>query len=67
MEEGPGIVAQYEYRCKACKKDFEVEQKISEERLEACPECGETVEFYKLISLSNFSLKGKGWYKKGGY
>jgi putative FmdB family regulatory protein len=60
-------MAHYEYRCGECKKDFEVEQKISEEPLEACPECGEKIEFCKLISLSSFSLKGQGWFKKGGY
>ncbi len=60
-------MAQYEYRCKACKKDFEVEQKISEEPLKACPECGETAGFCKLISLSSFSVKGKGWFDSGGY
>jgi len=60
-------VANYEYRCKKCNKIFEVQQKISEEALSACPECGDKEDFYKLISLSSFSLKGRGWFKTGGY
>jgi len=60
-------MAHYEYRCKKCNKEFQVEQKISDERLKACPECGDEAGFSKLISLSSFSLKGQGWFKKGGY
>ena len=40
----------------------EVMQKISDEPLKFCPHCsGETLK--KIISQSNFVLKGTGWYK----
>ena len=53
----------YEYRCKSCKKDFEVLQKITEPPLAKCPQCGKKVK--RLISQTSFSLKGGGWYKDG--
>ncbi len=53
----------YEYECPACEKIFEVQQKISDEPLRECPDCGGAVK--KLISQSSFHLKGGGWYKDG--
>jgi putative FmdB family regulatory protein len=50
----------YEYECKACGKQFEVWQKITDEPLKTCKECGG--ELIKLISESGFILKGTGWY-----
>ena len=50
----------YEYRCKRCHKVFEVLQKISEESLTTCIDCGAKVE--KLVSSSSFQFKGNGWY-----
>lgn len=50
----------YEYRCEKCKKEFEIEQKISEAPLKKCPECGGKV--IRLISNTSFILKGSGWY-----
>jgi len=53
----------YEYECPACEKVFEVQQKITDDPLQECPECGGPVK--KLISQSAFHLKGGGWYKDG--
>lgn len=53
----------YEYHCRTCKKDFEVMQKITDEPLAACPDCGKKVK--RIISQTSFSLKGGGWYKDG--
>ncbi|HPQ80105.1 MAG TPA: zinc ribbon domain-containing protein [bacterium] len=53
----------YEYRCRGCKRDFEVLQKITDEPLAKCPECGKQVK--RLISQTSFALKGGGWYKDG--
>ena len=59
----------YEYRCEACGHDFEAMQKMSDEPLQQCPECGKP-ELVKLISAAGFRLKGGGWYetdfKSGG-
>jgi putative FmdB family regulatory protein len=54
------VVPIYEYRCQACGKVFEYQQKMSEPRKEVCEECGGKLE--KLISQSSFALKGGGWY-----
>jgi len=50
----------YEYKCKECKRSFEVLQKITEEPIEKCIHCAGKVE--KLISVSSFQFKGSGWY-----
>ena len=52
----------YEYQCKACGKELEVLQKISDEPLQDCPECGEAA-LKKKISAAAFRLKGGGWYE----
>ncbi|MGR3985081.1 MAG: zinc ribbon domain-containing protein [Gammaproteobacteria bacterium] len=52
----------YEYRCDACGHHLEALQKISEERLRFCPECGKD-GLKKQVSKSAFRLKGGGWYE----
>jgi len=52
----------YEYRCDACGHEFEQIQKISEDSLQECPDCGETA-LKKLVSAAGFRLKGGGWYE----
>lgn len=52
----------YEYRCNACKREFEYQQKMSDDDLVTCEVCGEP-KLEKLISWSAFQLKGGGWYK----
>jgi len=51
----------YEYICKSCKFEFEVLQKISDDTLKICPNCNQN-SVVKLISNTNFKLKGTGWY-----
>lgn len=53
----------YEYECAGCDKIFEVQQKIADEPIRVCPQCGGEVR--KLISMSSFQLKGSGWYTDG--
>ena len=53
----------YEYECKSCENVFEVQQRMTDDPLEACPECKGEVK--KLISASSFQLKGGGWYADG--
>jgi putative FmdB family regulatory protein len=52
----------YEYQCKACGHALEAIQKISEEPLKFCPECGQP-HLTKLVSAAGFRLKGGGWYE----
>jgi len=52
----------YEYQCNACGHGFDVLQKISDDPLTYCPECG-AHELRKLLSAPNFRLKGGGWYE----
>ena len=52
----------YEYQCKACGHELEVIQKLSEEPLKFCPECGQPA-LNKLVSAAGFRLKGSGWYE----
>lgn len=53
----------YEYECGACRKIFEVQQKMADAPLTQCPECEGSVR--KLMSRSSFQLKGGGWYADG--
>ncbi|OQY18889.1 MAG: transcriptional regulator [Desulfobacteraceae bacterium 4572_35.1] len=53
----------YEYRCVECGLLFEVRQKFSDAPVEECRDCGGKVE--KLISRSDFALKGDGWFEQG--
>jgi putative FmdB family regulatory protein len=52
----------YEYQCTACGFQKEMLQKISDEPLRICPECGkETMQ--KMVTAAAFRLKGGGWYE----
>jgi putative FmdB family regulatory protein len=50
----------YEYQCNRCKEVFEIFHKIDEEVKVACPKCLAPAK--KLISATNFVLKGSGFY-----
>lgn len=52
----------YEYRCADCAHELEIMQKMSEDALTQCPQCGHH-SLNKLISRSSFRLKGGGWYE----
>ncbi len=52
----------YEYQCQSCDHKLEVMQKMSDEPLKECPECGKP-ELKKLISAAGFRLSGSGWYE----
>lgn len=51
----------YEYRCPDCAHEFEVIQKFSDDPISVCPKCAAS-NVKKLISRTNFALKGGGWY-----
>ncbi len=51
----------YEYECKACGRDFEYQQRLSDPDKTTCEVCGGALD--RLISRTAFSLKGGGWYK----
>ena len=50
----------YEYECPT-HGVFEIIQKMSDRPLKKCEQCGKAV--HKVVSQSNFALKGGGWYK----
>jgi putative FmdB family regulatory protein len=52
----------YEYACKSCGHGFDALQKMSDDPLTECPDCGQP-ELKKLLSAPNFRLKGSGWYE----
>jgi len=51
----------YEYRCKACAHQFEVQQSFSDDPLTVCPEC--QGELRKVFNPVGISFKGSGFYK----
>jgi putative FmdB family regulatory protein len=52
----------YEYACKNCGHTLDELQKLSDEPLVDCPECGQA-QLKRLLSAPRFRLKGAGWYE----
>jgi len=52
----------YEYQCQSCGHDIEKLQRINDDPLTDCPDCGKP-ELRRLISAAGFRLKGAGWYE----
>ncbi len=52
----------YDYECSK-GHHFAVEQPITDKPLKKCPEC--KAKATRLISATNFILKGSGWYSDG--
>jgi len=50
----------YEYQCTRCEEVFELFQKVNESSQTSCPKCSGPAK--KLISATNFVLKGPGFY-----
>lgn len=51
----------YEYRCRACGHQFEIQQSFSDEPLTECPECGGDLR--KVFTPVGITFKGSGFYK----
>ncbi len=54
----------YEYKCLYCNETSQVAQKFNDPILKTCPLCCKEA-LIKLISKTDFSLKGPNWYKDG--
>ena len=52
----------YAYACQQCDHTLDALQKIADEPLVDCPQCGESA-LKRLLSAPRFRLKGKGWYE----
>jgi putative FmdB family regulatory protein len=52
----------YEYKCKACNREFEYQQRMADPDKTDCEACGASA-LERLISRTAFQLKGSGWYK----
>jgi putative FmdB family regulatory protein len=52
----------YEYACTECDHSLDALQKMSDDPLLECPECGEPA-LKRLLSAPRFRLKGAGWYE----
>ena len=50
----------YAYKCESCGHTKDVLQKISDEPLNSCPQCG-IDRFRKQVTADGFQLKGLGW------
>jgi putative FmdB family regulatory protein len=51
----------YEYACQGCDREFEADQRITEDPLKSCPH-RKSKKVKRLISKTSFVLKGGGWY-----
>jgi len=50
----------YEYECFVCSSRFERIQRVGDESVKTCPECGGAVR--RLLSAPALQFKGSGWY-----
>ena len=50
----------YEYKCRSCGHVFEIVQKMSDDPLVICPECGG--ELRKVFAPPAISFRGSGFY-----
>src|SRR5215831_17042428 len=50
----------YEYLCKTCGHRFETWQKMSDELLTVCPNCG--AEIHRVLFANGVVFKGSGFY-----
>ena len=51
----------YEYRCRDCGHEFEIQQSMSDDALTECPSCGGDLR--KVFSPVGIAFKGSGYYK----
>jgi len=51
----------YEYLCQTCSHRFETWQKMTDEPLTVCPECGSHIR--RVLFASGVIFKGSGFYK----
>jgi putative FmdB family regulatory protein len=51
----------YDYRCRSCDNELEVQQSINDDALTTCPECGGQLR--KVFSPVGISFKGSGFYR----
>ena len=51
----------YEYQCTHCQHAFEVIQKVNDDVVKKCEQCGKD-SAVRLVSAPGFQLKGTGWY-----
>jgi putative FmdB family regulatory protein len=52
----------YGYVCRSCGHELDALQKISDDPLVDCPDCGEP-QLRRQLSAPRFRLKGSGWYE----
>lgn len=50
----------YQYRCKKCGHEFEKIQRMSDEPLKECPQCGSRVQ--RVLGRVGIVFKGSGFY-----
>jgi len=55
----------YDYFCKVCQKEFEIERSISDDSIVECPECKVACSNRLISSSTPFILNGGGWAKEG--
>ena len=51
----------YEYRCRNCNHQFEIQQSFSDDALTECPQCGGDLR--KVFNPVGIAFKGSGFYK----
>lgn len=59
----------YEYKCNECNHQFDIVQRMTDDKMEVCPKCM-AVALQRVIGANPVIFKGDGWvdmYRKGKY
>jgi len=59
----------YDYKCNECGHTFEAKQRMTDDKLTTCPECG-LESLQRIITANPVIFKGDGWVdmqRKGKY
>lgn len=54
----------YEYGCRTCGAQWELDHKVTEDPVKACATCG-SLDFYRCCGSTGFQLIGVGWANTG--
>lgn len=54
----------YEYACRTCKHEWEVQHAVSEDPVQECEACA-SKDFYRCCGSTGFQLVGAGWAATG--
>lgn len=57
----------YRYKCQSCSNENDYMAPITHDESPPCEACGKATKRVPVKNFGGFQLKGKGWFKGGGF